>query len=1076
MSKNALSRFFLAGISLMILSLPIGAQDAAPESEEEKETEKKWDVNDPPGPRSELEIDVDEGTWISLDVSPDGQEIVFDLLGDLYRMPISGGDAQALTEGFAWDMQPRYSPDGKLIAYTSDAGGGDNIWVMDRDGSNPRQVTKETFRLLNSPAWSPDGQYIAARKHFTSGRSLGAGEIWLYHISGGQGLQMVKRLNDQKDLGEPAFSPDGRYLYFSLDSTPGRVFQYNKDPNSQIYTVRRLDRQKEETLTFLSRPGGSIRPTPSPDGKTLAFVRRVRYKSVLFLHDIASGREWPIYDGLERDMQETWAIHGVYPSFAWTPDNRTIVFWAQGGIHRIDVKSKQVDKIPFRVRSSRTITEAVRSPIKVGPEKFDVKMLRWVQVAPAGDKVVYQALGHLYVRDLPDGEPSRLTAQMDHFEFYPSWSRDGRSVTYVSWDDDELGAVRVVSADGGEGRQITTEKGHYVEPVFSPSGDRIVFRRVGGGFITSPLWSRDRGIYVVSSEGGEAERIVRNGFGTHFGADPESLFFVEFGSEGKRILKSIGLDGQDERSLVESANATEFRVSPDGSWLAFSERFNCYIAPFVATGQTISIGPKTRSIPVQKVSRDAGEYLHWSGDSSKLHWSLGPDLFTRDVSDTFDFVDGGPEELPKPEESGANISFQADFDRPAGRVALVGGRIVTMRGDEVIEDGVVVIEGNRITHVGPSSETPVPSDALRIDTSGHTLLPGILDVHAHGPQGTNELIPQQNRAHFSSLSFGVTTVHDPSNDTSQIFAASEMASAGLITAPRIFSTGTILYGAAGSFKAEIESLDDARRHLRRMKAVGAFSVKSYNQPRRNQRQQVLTAARELEMMVVPEGGSLFQHNMNMVVDGHTGIEHSIPVAHIYDDVLQLWPKTKVGYTPTLVVGYGGRWGEDYWYQKTQVWANERLLAFVPREFVDSRSRRRTMIPDDEFNHINNARICKELIDAGGHVQIGAHGQREGLAAHWEIWMLVQGGMTTHEALRAATLDGAGYLGLDGDLGSIEAGKLADIIVLEKNPLEDIRNSEHIRYTVVNGRVFDARSMDQLGNHPSKRARFYFEQE
>ena len=365
---------------------------------------------------------------MSLDVSPDGKEIVFDLLGDLYTMPIGGGEAKALTSGIAWDMQPRYSPDGKWIAFTSDRSGGDNIWVVGRDGKDLKQVTKETFRLPNSPAWTPDSQYIAVRKHFTGTRSLGAGEIWLYHRSGGEGLQMTKRPTEQKDTGEPAFSPDGRYLYYSEDSSPGRIYQYNPDPNGQIYVIKRLDRQTGRLIDFVTGPGGSIRATPSPDGKSLAFVRRVRYKSTLFVKDVESGVERPIWNGLERDMQETWAVHGVYPGMAWTPDSKSVVLWAAGKIHRVDVASKQVANIPFHVTSDRKAATAVRFKVDVpsgqvifgdgaegttppAPNTFPVKMLRWVGVSPDGKRVAYTALGYVYVKDLPNGTPHRLTSR-----------------------------------------------------------------------------------------------------------------------------------------------------------------------------------------------------------------------------------------------------------------------------------------------------------------------------------------------------------------------------------------------------------------------------------------------------------------------------------------------------------------------------------------------------------------------------------------------------------------------------------------------------------------------------------------
>jgi hypothetical protein len=228
------------------------------------------------------------------------------------------------------------------------------------------------------------------------------------------------------------------------------------------------------------------------------------------------------------------------------------------------------------------------------------------------------------------------------------------------------------------------------------------------------------------------------------------------------------------------------------------------------------------------------------------------------------------------------------------------------------------------------------------------------------------------------------------------------------------------------------------------------------------------------MMVVPEGGSLFEHNMTMVVDGHTGVEHSIPVAKGYEDVRQLWSSTKVGYTPTLIVGYGGLWGEQYWYAKTNVWEDQRLSTFVPRRIIDSRSRRRTAAPDDEWNHLNNARLAGDLLHRGVSVQLGAHGQREGLGAHWEMWMFAQGGMTPLEVIRCATLNGARYLGLDKDIGSLEPGKLADLAVLDGNPLENIRNTETVHYTVVNGRVFDAATMNEIGNHPHTRQPFFFQ--
>ncbi|MEP6768965.1 MAG: amidohydrolase family protein [Acidobacteriota bacterium] len=1113
--KNRPSAFLVsfAFVLSYALAVPLSAQDqpkppidkppAAPAGDpaKEKEEAKKWNVEAPPYAfDTNVNLDVDEGTWMSVDVSPDGREIAFDLLGDLYTMPSTGGEAKALTSGIAWDMQPRYSPDGKWIAFTSDRSGGDNIWVMGRDGKNPKQVTKESFRLPNSPAWTPDSQYIAARKHFTGTRSLGAGEIWLYHRSGGEGLQMSKRTNEQKDTGEPAFSPDGRYLYYSEDSSPGKIYQYNPDPNGQIYVIKRLDRQTGRLIDFVTGPGGAIRPTPSPDGKSLAFVRRVRYKSTLFVKDVESGAERPIWNGLERDMQETWAIHGVYPAMAWTPDSRSIVLWAAGKIHRLDTASKRVVGIPFHVKSDRKAAAAVRFNVDVPtgqvifgdgakgavpPKTFPVRMLRWVQVSPDNTRVAYTALGHIYVKDLGDrsGAPRRLTKQTDHWEFFPSWSRDSRSLVYATWNDESLGSIRVVSVPGGVSRVVTDKPGHYKDPVFSPDGSKIVYRRETGGFLRALDWSSDPGLYWVAATGsGKSTLIAPAGKSPKFGKASDRVFFAKTEGGGdqiapsKRVLASIKLDGSDEHEHYLSDLATEFAVSPDGRWLAFREGFNAFLTPFVETGRRVDIGPRSKSVPVTRASKDAGQDLHFSGDSSRLYWAYGPELYRRDLKEAFSFLPDAPEKLPDPPALGTNISFEAPVDVPPASsvIAFTGGRVVTMKGDEVIEDGVVLVEGNRIKAVGHRSDVAIPAGAKTIDAAGKTVLPGFVDAHWHGSVGSDQILPQQNWVTDAGLAFGVTTIHDPSNDTGEIFSTAELARAGMIRAPRVFSTGTILYGAAGDSRADIDSLDDARSHLRRMKAVGAISVKSYNQPRREQRQQILAAAREVGILVVPEGGSMFMHNMTMVVDGHTTVEHTIPVANIYKDVMALWPATKVAYTPTLLVGYGGDWGENYWYQKTNVWENPRLSKFVPPFVLDPRSRRRTMVPEDEFNHFNIARIAANLQKAGVLVNTGAHGQREGLGLHWEIWMLNQGGLSPHEALRCATANGAQTLGMDRDIGTLEPGKLADVIVIDGNPLQDIRQSEKVQWTMVNGRLYDAATMAESGSRERKRAKYWWE--
>jgi Tol biopolymer transport system component/imidazolonepropionase-like amidohydrolase len=1035
--------------------------------------DEKWEVAAKHGPTKDIQFETEEGTWLSLDVSPDGKHIAFDLLGDIYLMPIEGGNARLLLGGTPFETQPRFSPDGKQIAFTSDRGGCDNIWIMNTDGTKPHAVTAEKDRQTSNAVWTPDGQFIVARKHYRNTRSLGAGEMWLYHITGGDGVQLTKRRNWQQNASDPALSPDGRYLYYDEDVSPGNQYEYNRDPYGVIYVIQRFDRVTGKTKTFVRGSGGSVKPLVSPDGKYLAFIRRVRLNSVLFLRNLETDEEWPIYENLSRDAQETWAIFGLYPGYAWAPDSKHIVIWAKGKIRKINTSTKTAEEIPFNLQVNQTVTDALRFRQEVAPETFEPRMLRWVTTSPDCKLVVYNALGHLWIKSLPNGTPRRLTTD-EQFEFYPSFSSDGKWVVYTTWSDRDKGSVSKVRSSGGKGIRLTTLKGTYTEPTFSHDASRVVFSRQSGDLVRGQAFGNDPGIYWVSADGGKSSLITEEGSSPRFDKTGERIFLITNEGE-KTALISMNLLGGDRRVHLTSDNAQAIVPSPDGQWVAFTERYNSYVAPLPMSGQGIQIGPTTSDFPVKRLTRDAGMYLHWSGDSKTVYWSLGPELFSRRLDETFAFVEGAPDSVSdKPDTSGVYISFMAQSDKPTGSIALIGATIITMHGDEILQNGTIVIDQNRIAAVGPADRVSIPSTAKRIDVRGAYIMPGIIDVHAHGPAGSLGITPEQNWAFYAELAFGVTTEHDPSNDTEEVFASSELIRAGEVIGPRLYSTGTILYGAEGSFKAVINSIDDARSHLRRLKAVGAFSVKSYNQPRRDQRQQVIQAGRELNMMVVPEGGSTLYWNITQILDGHTGIEHSLPFSPLYKDVVTLFAKSGTGYTPTLVVSYGGLMGENYWYMHTNVWENERLLQYVPRTMVDSRSRRRMMVNDDDWNHIENSKSVKAIVDAGGKAQLGAHGQMQGLGAHWELWSLVQGGMTPMEAIRCATLYGAQYIGLDHDLGSIETGKLADLIVLNKNPLDDIRNSEAIRYVMVNGRLFDAATMNEVGNYVRDRQPFYWE--
>ena len=867
--------------------------------------------------------------------------------------------------------------------------------------------------------------------------------------------------------GRGVKEPDGAGELIAFEILVIQILLYN------IYAIKRLNRETGEIEAVTGGAGGACRPQISPDGKLLAFVKRVRLKSVLYLHNLATGEEWPVYDELSKDQQETWAVFGVYPNFGWTPDSKNIIFYAKGKIWNLDVTTLNAIQIPFEVTSQQTITEALHFQLKVFQDEFPVKMIRQLTTSPDGKQVAFNAAGYIYIKTLPDGKPMRIDSTAD-FEYEPQFSPDGKSLIYIDWNDELKGSINRIDLTTHFVTRLTPEKGLYYSPKFSNKGDKIIFRKGEGNDLLGYSFGKNPGIYIMPATGGKPKMVINNGIRPQFSTDDSKIYYQS--SEGdKKAYMVMDTTGANKKTLYTSTYTTQFAPSPDGKWMAFTELFNCYITPMVYTGSPQDLSATNKAIPLSKLTRDAGTYIHWSKDSQKLMWTLGPKYFTRDIHSAFPFVEGGDDQTKVVDTAGVDIGLKLKSDVPDGKIAFTNARIITMKGDEVIDNGTILIDKNKIAAIGKASDVQVPADAKVYDLTGKTIMPGIIDVHAHLHPSPDGISPQQDWNYFANLAFGVTTSHDPSTNTEMVFSQSEMLKAGNMVGPRVYSTGSILYGADGDFKVVINNLDDALSNLRRLKAVGAFSVKSYNQPRREQRQQIIAAARELQMEVVPEGGSTFFTNMNMILDGHTGIEHNTPVIPIYKDVKGLWNASKTAYTPTLIVCYGGLFGENYWYDRTEVWKNDHLLSFTPQSIIDARSRRRITAEYGDYDHIEVSRYVKQIADGGTKVNLGAHGQLQGLGAHWELWMLTQGGMSPLQAIHCATINGASYLGMDKEIGSLELGKLADLIVLNANPLTDIRNSEKIKYVMVNGRLYDANSMNEIGNREKPRLRFWWQQ-
>ena len=1061
--------------------VPPAASPAPPAAAAAPKKPEKWNVEAPAGLRThEVRIAVDNGTWMNVDVSPDGKLIAFDLLGDIYTMPVAGGVPTRIAQGLSYEHQPRFSPDGKRIAFTSDRGGGDNIWIMNVDGTDKRQLTKEDFRLLNQPSWSPDGRFIVAKKHFTTGRSLGTGEVWLYHVSGGGGVQLVKRASEQlqKELGEPLYAPDGKAIYYPRNVTPGPIFEYAQNSHTDLFEIERYDIETGEVTTAVSGVGGSVRPTPSPDGKKIGFVRRDHGRTSLWVKDFAAGSERKVYGDLDRDVQETWAVTGVYPNMAWTPDSRAMLFWAGGKIRRVDVDGANAREIPFHIDDTRIVVDAVHPQVEVASDRFATKMPRWASVSPDGRQIVFETLGKLWIKPLAGGAPRRLVKGDEaEMELWPTWSHDGRTIAFVGWTDAGLGQIRTVPASGGTARNVTTIAGHYARPHFSPDGKTIAFERGGGGALTAARASDNPGVYRVASSGGVPARIAKDGAEPQFGASSDRVFMIVT-DNNKRQLVSTDLSGGAKRVHAVGDLVNDYVVSPNGDYLAFRQNYQAFVMPLMPGTQNVEVDQKGGPLPATRISADGADFINWSNDGAQIHWSMGPTLYTARTADLFRAAPSDDEAAKfQAPRTGVSLSMEVAADKPGGTVALTGARIVTMSDKDggIVEDGTILIRGDRIVAVGPRASVAIPAGTKLVDASGKTIIPGLVDAHAHGPQGDDDVIPQQNWSSIVNLAMGATTIHDPSARAAEIFPASEMQRTGKIIAPRIFSTGEIIYGAkAPDVYAEINSYDDALADVRRLKAEGARSVKNYNQPRREQRQMVVAAAQAENMEVVPEGGSLYSMDITLIQDGNATLEHNLPVEHFYDDVVSLWAQTKTNYTPTLVVTYGGLAGDPYWRQHMDVWRHPLLSRHAPPASLEAANVRREMAPDEDYVDAASAREAKKLADRGIQVSIGAHGQQAGLGPHWEMWSFVRGGWSPLEALRAATIMPATSLGYAKDVGSLEPGKLADLVVLDADPTADIRNSDKIYRVMLGGRLYDPVTMDEVVTGTRKRAPYWWQ--
>jgi len=1045
-----------------------------------------------------ISFDASEGTWISLDVSPDGKTIVFELLGDLYTMPITGGTATRITSGPGFDSQPRWSPDGKRLLFLSDRSGAENVWLCDPDGKNSKALTKGTNNLYASPEWTPDGNYIVVSR--TSGVLGSVYELWLIHKDGGSGAAML-RVQAGPNAPPPmntlgaAFGKDPRYIWVSRHRGG---FGYNLQ--YPLWQLAVYDRQTGRLFTQTDVYGSGMRPVLSSDGKWLVYATRYDAETGLRLRDMASGDEkWLVYP-VTRDDQESRFTRDLYPGYSFTPDNQALIVSFGGKLHRVAVPSGQVTDIPFTAKVEQQLGPMVHLPIRVDTGQVLVRQIRNATPSPDGKRLAFSALDRLYVMDLPNGTPRRITSDTVK-EQVPAWSPDGQWLAYVTWTD-QGGALNKIKPDGrSRPVRLAPDTAFYDTPVWSPDGTRIVVVKGPRAPRAQEHFAPGYEIDWVPAAGGPLTKISPiNAWGRpHFAKDPNRVYIYE-GPEG---LVSMRFDGTDRRSHVRVTGYTypgpgsqpdpagEIIISPDSSKvLALVGNYVYSVTlPYIG-GETPAINvsdPSSSAFPTKRLTMVGGDFVGWTNDGKQAYWSIGRSFLRWDpvVADSMDKIKQRTDSIrgdslktdafkaladsvqkrlrsrsdslskqPAYEPDRINVAIRVPRDVPKGTVVLRGARIISMKGDEVIENGDVVVTDNRIVSVGPQGSAP--AGARVIDVAGKTIVPGFVDVHAH-PWPTWGIHETQVWKYLANLAWGVTTTRDPQTATTDVLTYADLVETGEILGPRIFHTGPGVF-----WDEDFKSLEDTRQALRRYSEFyGINTIKMYMTGNRKQRQWVIQAAKELGLMPTIEGGLDFKMNLTAVTDGYPGSEHSYPIMPLYNDAVQLIAQSGITYTPTLLVSYGGPWSENFFYERYDIHDNAKVKRFMPHDEIDQRAERRPWFRENQYVFPRIAGAANAILKAGGHIGLGGHGQMDGLGDHWELWAMAAGGMTPHDVLRVATIHGANAIGMEQDLGSLEPGKLADLIVLDANPLEDIHNTNTVRYVMKNGRLYEGETLNEI---------------
>jgi amidohydrolase family protein/WD40 repeat protein len=1035
---------------------------------------------------------VREGTWISLDVSPDGRTIVFELLGQLYSLPMGGGKADPLTSGLAFNRQPRFSPDGKHLAFISDRSGSANLWISDRDGRHARQLSNlrgYAYGAATSPCWSPDGRTIVLSQMLGAARpglvGVSRNLRWLlasYDVATGRMRWISDTTADRarSALG-PAFAPDGRAVYAAID-------EFRKDSWSgpENWRIGRIDVQTSEitptTGSLVGRVG--MRPAVDRAGRYLVYASNSGSHLGFRVRDLQTDKEWWLTRESLDDapFESSVDSRDLVPGYAFTPDGKFLVVGYGGKIHRLSIETGGAQTIPFVAEISQGLGPLAVHQFALADTAVHTRSLMHPALSPDGRRVAFSVLDRIWVMELPigarpGGRPYRLTNDTVG-EFYPSWAPDGRWMAYSTWEDGTGGTVRRVDvsevphAGPSISMQLTSDSALYFDTAVAPDGNSVVAVRA--------TMSPDRALIAMSSpdpvlvsipaRGGDSHNISDLASEYHsnypypadqvyFTSNPESIYvgLRSIPWKGGMLHPSVQITGRED---TWKPYLTTGVMSPNRQRALVYRKYTLFQLrlPEHAAIQSPTIDLERDMLGsfgaaesgAQRWGTALNPWISWSRNGSRVVFSQGGTLFVGDVR--------GGEWISF---TRCDVPLMISVDSPQGSLLLRGARLITMRRGEVIARGDIVITGNRIVAVGPTGSVQAPRGARVLDLRGKTIIPGYVDVHDHMvlPRG---LHPQQCWQCLTILSYGVTAVRDPqpafAND---VFTYRELERTGSLIGPRIFSTGMAYFGT----DPPVQTLDEARDAVRPNAAFwGSETFKVYQDPSSSRAAQQLLAIAASDMgLNATIHGQGIERELTAVLDGFSGLEHA-PQNRIYNDVATLIALSGTTHTQTFGAAVYGAW--HYMFRRYGgIWEHNKMRRFAPpsaRSLVCGWCTKEPWFgPPEHRTLLSLLSVAKKVLKKGGRIAIGSHGDIPGIGYHYELWLHALAGIDNYEILHSATLVGAAAIGHGADFGSIEPGKLADLQVLDKDPLKDIRNTTTLRYVMKNGRLYKADDLAEM---------------